>query len=90
MEEIKAMDQRIGVVGIVIEEFESANKVNETLHDMSSIIVGRMGIPRKEKGIAIISLIVEGTSDEISAMTGKLGKIKGVNVKSALTKKSED
>lgn len=84
------MDQRIGVVGIVIEEFESANKVNETLHDMSSIIVGRMGIPRKEKGIAIISLIVEGTSDEISAMTGKLGKIKGVNVKSALTKKSED
>lgn len=84
------MDKRIGVVGIVIEEFESANKVNETLHDLASIIVGRMGIPRREKGIAIISLIVEGTSDEISAMTGKLGKIKGVNVKSALTKKLED
>lgn len=84
------MDKRIGVVGIVIEEFESANKVNETLHDLASIIVGRMGIPRKERGIAIISLIVEGTSDEISAMTGKLGKINGVNVKSALTKKLEE
>jgi len=84
------MDKRIGVVGIVIEEFESAHKVNETLHELASIIVGRMGIPRPERGIAIISLIVEGTTDEISAMTGKLGKIKGVSVKSALTKKLED
>jgi putative iron-only hydrogenase system regulator len=84
------VDKRIGVVGIVIEEFESANKVNETLHDLAGIIIGRMGIPRKERGIAIISLIVEGTTDEISAMTGKLGKIKGVNVKSALTKKLEE
>ncbi len=84
------MDKRIGVVGIVIEEFESANKVNETLHDLAGIIIGRMGIPRPERGIAIISLIVEGTSDDISALTGKLGKIKGVNVKSALTKKLEE
>lgn len=89
------MDKRIGVIGIVIEEFEgankvSANKVNETLHDLADIIVGRMGIPRKEKGIAIISLIVEGTSDEISALTGRLGKIKGVVVKSALTKNQRD
>ena len=84
------MEKRIGVVGIVIEEFESANKVNETLHDLAGTIVGRMGIPRKEKGISIISLIVEGTSDENSEMKGKLGKIKGVNVKSALTKKFEE
>lgn len=90
MGETKSMDKRIGVIGIVIEEFESANKVNETLHDLAGIIVGRMGIPRPERGISIISLIVEGTSDEISAMTGKLGKIKGVNVKSALTKKMEE
>lgn len=90
MEETKNMDKRIGVIGIVMEEFESANKVNETLHELSGIIIGRMGIPRPERGISIISLIVEGTSDEISAMTGKLGKIQGVNVKSALTKKLED
>lgn len=84
------MDKRIGVVGIVIEEFESAKTVNETLHELASIIVGRMGIPRKDRGISIISLIVEGTTDEISALTGKLGKISGVNVKSALTKKLEE
>jgi len=81
------METRIGVVGIVIEKFQSASFVNEILHEFADIIVGRMGIPYREKGISIISLIVDGTSDEISAMTGKLGKIDGVNVKSALTKK---
>jgi putative iron-only hydrogenase system regulator len=81
------METRIGVVGIVIEKFQSASLVNEILHDFASIIVGRMGIPYREKEISIISLIVDGTSDDISAMTGKLGKVEGVNVKSALTKK---
>ncbi|MBC8060324.1 MAG: CopG family transcriptional regulator [Clostridiaceae bacterium] len=81
------METRIGVVGIVIEKFESASSVNEILHEFADIIVGRMGIPYREKGISIISLIVDGTSDAISAMTGRLGKIVGVNVKSALTKK---
>ncbi|WP_106063402.1 TM1266 family iron-only hydrogenase system putative regulator [Clostridium liquoris] len=81
------MEKRVGVVGIVVEEFESANKVNEILHQFANIIVGRMGIPYKEKEISVISLIVDGTSDEISAMTGKLGKVTGVNVKSAMTKK---
>ncbi|MDD4568584.1 MAG: iron-only hydrogenase system regulator [Tepidanaerobacteraceae bacterium] len=81
------MDKRIGVVGIVVEDLESAGAVNTILHDYSPIIVGRMGIPYREKGISVISLIVDGTSDEISAMTGKLGKIKDVAVKSAMTKK---
>lgn len=84
---IKVMDKRIGVVGVVVEELESAEKVNSTLHEFSSIIVGRLGIPYRERGISVISLIVDGTSDEISAMTGKIGKITGVNVKSAMTKK---
>ena len=83
----RVMDKRIGVVGIVIENFENANKVNEVLHDFANIIVGRMGIPYRDRGISVISLIVDGTTDELSAMTGKLGKIEGVNVKSALTKK---
>lgn len=80
------MQKRIGVVGIVIENIENADKVNSILHDYASIIVGRMGVPYREKNISVISLIVDGTSDQISAMTGKLGKIEGVNVKSALTK----
>jgi putative iron-only hydrogenase system regulator len=82
------VDKRIGVVGIVVEDLESANAVNSILHEYAQIIVGRMGIPYREKGVSVISLIVDGTSDEISAMTGKLGKIKAVSVKSAMTKKA--
>ncbi|NLZ51682.1 MAG: CopG family transcriptional regulator [Thermoanaerobacteraceae bacterium] len=82
------MDKRIGVVGIVVEDLESAGAVNSILHEYSQIIVGRMGIPYREKGISVISLIVDGTTDEISAMTGKLGKVKAVSVKSAMTKKN--
>lgn len=81
------MDTRVGVIGIVVESFESAPKVNDILHQYAEIIVGRMGIPYKEKGVSVISLIVDGTVDEISAMTGKLGKIIGITVKSAITKK---
>lgn len=80
------MEKRICVVGIVIENLNNANIVNNILHDCSSIIVGRMGIPYRERGISVISLIVDGTMDEISSMTGKLGKIDGVMVKSAITK----
>lgn len=82
------MDKRIGVVGIVVEDLESACQVNSILHDYSHIIVGRMGIPYRERGISVISLIVDGSTDEISAMTGKLGKVKSVSVKSAMTKKN--
>lgn len=82
------MDKRVGVVGIVVEDLESSTRVNEVLHNYSHIIIGRMGIPYRERKISVISLIVDGTSDEISAMTGKLGKITGITVKSAITKKS--
>lgn len=81
------MEKRVGVVGIVVENFESTEKVNSILHDFAFLIVGRMGIPYRERGMSVISLIVDGTSDEISSMTGKLGKIPGINVKSAITKK---
>ncbi|HHX24806.1 MAG: TM1266 family iron-only hydrogenase system putative regulator [Tepidanaerobacteraceae bacterium] len=82
------MDKRIGVVGIVVENLQSADSINSILHEYSQIIVGRMGIPYREKGISVISLIVDGGMDEISAMTGKLGKINAVSVKSAMTKKT--
>lgn len=82
------MDKRIAVVGIIVENLEMANEVNKILHTYSHIIVGRMGIPYRERGISVISIIVDGTSDELSAMTGKLGKISGVSVKSAMSKKS--
>lgn len=81
------MDKRIGVVGIVIEDLVHISEVNEVLSQFGSIIVGRMGIPYRERGVSVISLIVDGTTDEIGALTGKLGKIIGLSVKSALSKK---
>lgn len=82
------MDKRIGVVGIVIEDISHVNEVNDILHQYGSIIIGRMGVPYKEKGINVISIIVDGTNDEIGALSGKLGKIQGLSVKSALSKKN--
>lgn len=80
-------DKRIGVIGIVIENRSVAPEVNTIISQYGEIIVGRMGIPYQEKGVSVISLIVDGTTDAIGALTGKLGALKNVNVKSALTKK---
>ena len=82
------MDKRIGVVGIVVEDVSHINEVNDILHQYGGIIIGRMGVPYKEKGINVISIIVDGTNDEIGALSGKLGKIQGLSVKSALSKKN--
>ncbi|MTI81971.1 MAG: CopG family transcriptional regulator [Firmicutes bacterium] len=81
------MERRIGVVGIVVEDRNKSPEINSIISQYGNIIVGRMGIPNRDKGLGVISLIVEGTTDEIGAMTGKLGNIKGVQVKSALSNK---
>lgn len=81
------MEQRIGVIGIVVEDRENARKINKILSEYSDIIVGRMGIPYRERDISVISLIIDGSTDEIGAMTGKLGGLSGVNVKTALVTK---
>ncbi len=79
------MENRIGVVGIVLESpEEDAQKVNEILHRYSHIIVGRMGIPYKQRGVSVIALTVDGSNDEIGAMTGRLGQLGNVTVKAAL------
>jgi len=81
------MDKRIGVVAIIVENAGSVQTVNSILSSYSELIVGRMGVPYKEKQVKVISIIVDGTTDAIGAMTGKLGRLDGVTVKSALTKK---
>jgi putative iron-only hydrogenase system regulator len=79
-------ESRIGVVGIIIEDTDKTEEVNRILHIHANLVVGRIGIPYLQRKVCIISLVVDGTSDEISALTGKLGKIPGIQVKSALTK----
>ena len=81
------MENRIAVIGIIIEEIDYAEYVNEILHEYNSIIIGRMGIPYRERGISVISLAVDADADTISGLTGKLGKINGVSVKAAISKK---
>lgn len=83
------MDQRIGIIGIVIEDFSCVERVNNLLHEHAKFIVGRMGIPYKERGVSVITLIVDGSNDEISALTGKLGRISGATVKSMVTKNNK-
>jgi putative iron-only hydrogenase system regulator len=83
------MDKRIGIIGIVVEDLSCAERVNAILHDYAELIVGRMGIPYRERGVSVITLIVDGNNDEISALTGKLGRISGASVKSMVTKNNK-
>ncbi|MDE6103113.1 MAG: iron-only hydrogenase system regulator [Oscillospiraceae bacterium] len=80
------MEKRIAVLAIIINELESSEKVNSVLHEYSDIIIGRMGIPYRERGVSVISVVVDADTDTISALTGKLGKISGVSVKAAVSK----
>jgi putative iron-only hydrogenase system regulator len=81
-------ESRIGVIGIVVKNRELvSDKVNSLLSEYGNIIIGRMGIPYRERDISVISLIVDGSTDTIGALTGRLGSIPGVKVKSALTSK---
>lgn len=83
------MDKRIGIVGIVIEDLSCVEQINAILHEYGRLIVGRMGIPYRERGVSVISLIVDGVNDDISAMTGKLGRVTGASVKSMITKNTQ-
>ena len=79
------MNNRICTIGITIENRkESASEVNQILTDFGEIIVGRMGVPYREKKVSVIVLIVDGTNDQIGALTGKLGQIENVKVKSSI------
>ncbi len=83
------MGKRIGVVGIVIDNPKQVtDKINGIISDYGHIIIGRMGVPRHDANVGVIALIIEGTTDEVGAMTGKLGNIPGITVKSALTAKT--
>lgn len=77
---------RLGIVGIVVEDREKSAALNAILHQYADIIVGRLGIPYRSRGVSIISLAVDGSNDAISAMTGKIGQLEGVSVKSVITK----
>ncbi len=82
------MENRLGFIGIIIEERESsAEKVNELLTQYGDIVIARMGVPYKEKDCNVITLVVDTNTDTLGELTGQLGNINGVSIKSALSKK---
>lgn len=81
------MEKRLGFVGIVIENRkQSAELVNKVLSEYGEAIIARTGIPYHQKHCCVITLVVDATTDEIGVMTGKLGMIDGVTVKSGMSK----
>lgn len=77
------METRVAVMGIIVQDLESAGQMNAILHDYGAYIIGRMGIPYREKNISIISVAVDAPQDVISAISGKIGRLPGVSVKTA-------
>ena len=82
-------EKRIGFVGIIIENREKIQEVNRILTLFGDMIRGRIGVPNQEDHTAVIGLIVEGTNERVGALTGKLGNVPGITVKSALAAKKE-
>lgn len=78
---------RIGVAAVIVEDMDSVREINDVLHSFNDLVVGRLGIPYRERGVSVISVILDGDPDRVSALTGKLGKIKAVTVKAVMSKK---
>lgn len=77
------METRVAVIGIIVENPDSTEEMNRVLHEYAPYIIGRMGIPYREKGISIISIAVDAPQDAISALSGTIGRIDGITVKTA-------
>lgn len=77
------METRIAVMGIIVEDIDSAEDLNALLHDYGPYIIGRMGIPYREKGVNIVSIAIDAPQDTIAALSGKIGALPGISVKTA-------
>lgn len=79
-------EKRLAILGIFVRELSHSEEVNALLHEYGSYIVGRQGVPYRERGLSVISVIVDAPGDQISALAGKLGRIPGVQAKAMYTK----
>lgn len=77
------MEKRVAVISIIIEDNSQSENLNTLLHDYSKFIIGRMGIPYREKGVSIISIVIDAPQDTIASLSGKIGNLSGVTVKTA-------
>ena len=79
------METRVAVMGIIVENSDSVPTLNELLHEYADYIIGRMGIPYRKRGVSVVSIAIDAPQDVISALSGKIGKLQGVSVKTAYT-----
>ena len=83
------METRIAIIGIIVENTDSVEKMNSVLHEYRDYIVGRMGIPYPKRHIQVISVIVDAPNDVISALSGKLGMLPDVTTKTIYSKATQ-
>ncbi len=79
------METRVAVISIIVEQSDSAQKLNNILHEYGKYIIGRMGVPYRQKNINIISIAIDAPQDKISTLAGKIGKLPGVSAKTAFS-----
>ena len=79
--EIRIMVNRVAVIAIIVEKVEKSGEVNAILHDYNELIIGRMGLPYRQKNLNIISVVLDAPADRINALAGQLGRIPGVTAK---------
>lgn len=80
------MDTRVAIIAIVIEDVEQVGKLNDILHEYNPYIIGRMGLPYRARNISLISVMVDGPANVISALSGKIGMLRGVSAKAVYSK----
>jgi len=80
------METRVAVVAVIVEDTEAVEKINGILHDFAGFVIGRMGLPYREKGMHIISVVVDAPQETTSALSGKIGRLEGVSVKTVYSK----
>ncbi len=82
------MEKRLALLGIIVEDLQQSSQVHALLHEYGEFIIGRLGVPYRERGVSIISVIIDAPNDEINALSGKLGRLPQVQVKTQFTKES--
>lgn len=80
------MESRVSVISIIVKDEEAAAAVNDILHEYRQYVVGRMGIPYRERKVSIISVVMDAPGDAVSALSGKLGMLDGVTAKTLTAK----
>ncbi|MBQ5950709.1 MAG: iron-only hydrogenase system regulator [Lachnospiraceae bacterium] len=80
------MEKRIALIGIIVEDLSSAPEMNRLLSEYGQYIVGRMGIPHRERNISVVSVVLDAPQDVISALSGKIGALPGISAKTVYSK----